>query len=298
MTYYMHSTTTSQHRKFQIDKMRLQFTHIFSLCCVILVSLCEGLSPTKKSSKWAEKDSPLPKTLDPHPRNLNRRVFASSCVLLFPNIARAVSPPSPRSLDVGEGVDVLTDARMSQKDAVFPISMEGLWICDRIVTQVEGDSFQAETAWRGLGGTGPLKANRSESFQTRFVRSSSFGDSGVVIDRAFEIASRANGKDISWTVEFPDTLKYDHTNLKVVQRSVELPSDKGFGFNELVRIDDGPIVRAAQIKRRYRRAFDEAGGRVVEGLEIMKTFRVLDGVAGTEFPTSVTKSQIRLRRSN
>jgi hypothetical protein len=245
----------------------------------------------KKSSGWRQQDNAVPKSLD-------RRVFVASGVLLFPTIAQAVGPPSPRSLDVGGGVDLLTDGRMPEKDALFPISMEGLWICDRIVTQVEGDAFQAEAAWRGLGATGPLKPNRSETFQTRFIRSSVFGDSGVVMDRAFEIASRANRKDVSWTVEFPDTLKYDNTKLKVVQRSVELPSDQGFGFNELVRIDDdGPIIRAAQIKRRYRRAYDETGARVVEGIEIMKTFRVLDGVAGTEFPTSVTKSQISLRRA-
>ena len=36
--------------------------------------------------------------------------------------------------------------------------------------------------------------------------------------------------------------------------------------------------------------------QVVEGLEIVKTYRVLDGVAGIEFPTSTTKSTLRLTR--
>ena len=36
--------------------------------------------------------------------------------------------------------------------------------------------------------------------------------------------------------------------------------------------------------------------RVVEGLEIVTTYRVLDGIAGTEYPTSTTKATIRLTR--
>ena len=82
----------------------------------------------------------------------------------------------------------------------------------------------------------------------------------------------------------------------MVKRKVEPPSDQGFGFDELYRVDDGLVTRAIQVKRRYRRNFDPDGNRVVEGLEIMKTFRVLDGVAGTEMPTSTTKSQLMLTR--
>ena len=44
-----------------------------------------------------------------------------------------------------------------------------------------------------------------------------------------------------------------------------------------------------------RRNF-EGDQRVVEGLEVVKTFRVLDGVAGTEYPTSTIRSQLRLTR--
>lgn len=35
----------------------------------------------------------------------------------------------------------------------------------------------------------------------------------------------------------------------------------------------------------------------MEGLEIVKTYRVLDGIAGAEMPTSTTKTQIRLSES-
>mmetsp|Transcript_2993 Transcript_2993/g.8175 ORF Transcript_2993/g.8175 Transcript_2993/m.8175 type:complete len:224 (+) Transcript_2993:308-979(+) len=46
----------------------------------------------------------------------------------------------------------------------------------------------------------------------------------------------------------------------------------------------------------HKSGYDDGGNRIVEGLEIMKTYRVLDGVAGTEMPTSTTKSMIRLTR--
>ena len=98
-------------------------------------------------------------------------------------------------------------------------------------------------------------------------------------------------------MENPDVLEFDSkVKLVVVKRSVEPPTDKGFGSDELIRVEDGVTTRAIQVKRRYRRAFDDQGNRVVEGLEIIKTFRVLDGIAGTEFPTSTIKSQIRLVR--
>ena len=119
----------------------------------------------------------------------------------------------------------------------------------------------------------------------------------MVLDRGFEFSSRAMTKDVIWTVEKPNSLELENKlKLIVVKRAVEVPSDKGFGFDELIRVEDGITTRAIQVKRRYRRSFDEQGSRVIEGLEIMKTFRVLDGIAGTEFPTSTVKSQIRLVR--
>ena len=89
----------------------------------------------------------------------------------------------------------------------------------------------------------------------------------------------------------------------MVQRKVELPSEKGFGFNELYRVTssaggifaDNKVQRAVRVARRYRRALDSNGNRIVEGLEIMNTYRVLDGISG-EKPTSTTKSQLKLSR--
>ena len=112
--------------------------------------------------------------------------------------------------------------------------------------------------------------------------------------------------------------------LRVVQRSVEPPSDKGWGSNELVRVTTSAgtgfgsyeIDYAARVKRRYRgsdpelseltnhiefepkpgldlyrryrRSYSESGERVIEGLEIVKTYRVLDGIAGTTRTRSLT----------
>jgi hypothetical protein len=226
---------------------------------------------------------------------LSRRSLISSLFIASPAAVLAVAPPPRNIIDVGGGFDLRSGNSLSNKDVVFPPSMEGLWNFERVVMQSEGDSYQAEVAWRSLGGASK-PFNRPESYQTRFVKSALIGDSGVVLDRSFDIQSRSGNLNVRWSADAPDTVQSDKINLLVVQRSVELPSDNGFGSNELFRIQEGPFERACQVKRRFRRAFDADGNRVVEGLEIMKTFRVLDGVAGTEMPTSTTKSQIRLTR--
>ena len=117
---------------------------------------------------------------------------------------------------------------------------------------------------------------------------------------------------MTWDVSSPNTLVYQRTvggrgsaaELRVVQRSVEVPSDQGWGSNELFRIrttgsvgfGDFTIDYAARVQRRFRRSYTPSGERLVEGLEIVKTYRVLDGVAGVEMPTSTTKSTLRLTR--
>ena len=57
----------------------------------------------------------------------------------------------------------------------------------------------------------------------------------------------------------------------------------------------GNILRAARVQRRFRRGFDQDGKRILEGIEIVKTYRVLDGIAGVEMPTSTVKSRLVLR---
>lgn len=133
---------------------------------------------------------------------------------------------------------------------------------------------------------------------------------GVVLDRGYDIDSRnQNQCKAAWDIDAPDVLVYEKdggtVEVAVVQRKIELPSENGFGFNELYRITssaggifgENKVQRAVRVQRRYRRALDENGNRIVEGLEIMKTYRVLDGIAGVEMPTSTTKSQIKFIRN-
>jgi hypothetical protein len=225
---------------------------------------------------------------------MNRHDFlvsASSSLLLS-----VAPPPAARDVDVGGGFDMLAEPQLTSKDVLYPPSMEGLWNCERVVTVSEGDSFAAETIWKALGG-GRKQNQEPESYLTKFIRSSLISDDFVVLDRGYDVLSRKGANNVVWSVDQPSQLSFDKTEVTVLRRVIEVPSDKGWGCQELVRIKDGPFVRAAFIKRRYRRSYDETGvNRVVEGLEIVKTFRVLDGVAGTEFPTSTTKSTIRMTR--
>jgi len=208
--------------------------------------------------------------------------FVSSSQIL---LTSTTMPPR----DVGDGLDLLQPAQLRAEDVVFPLSMEGLWTCQRVVKSVEGDAFAAETVWRALGGQGK-KITDPEQFSTRFIPLQNY----TVVDRSYEIKSRTGSDQVVW--QQPNLLQYDKIQLSVLRRIVEVPNDQGFGYQEFVAIQDGIFQRAAFVKRRYRRAYDESGNRVVEGLEICKTFRVLDGVAGIEFPTSTTKSQITLSR--
>ena len=228
----------------------------------------------------------------------DRADFLSTASLL---LAPAVTSPTTRSVDVGGAVDLLSPTlRLNKPDAFFPISMEGLWMCQRAVVSVDGDSFQASTVWKALGSKTALPA--PESYLTRFVPSPYDGDlkGYTVLDRAYDYTSRSGGTAAEWRVGPQDPpsshLQTKSTQLDVVWRIIELPNDQGFGSQELIRIQDGPILRAALVKRRFRRSFDEQQNRVVEGLEVVKTFRVLDGIAGTEFPTSTVRSQLRLTR--
>ena len=152
---------------------------------------------------------------------------------------------------------------------------------------------------------------------------------GVVLDRGFEFAARTRGAAVvAWDVRQPNALAYERrsrpagatvdgssgsvqsgqdgagsaTKLTVVQRQADL-SAAGFGFRELSRATTAagglfgakPVERAVRVQRRWRRAFANDGDRVVEGLELVSTYRVLDGVAGA-LPTSTAKSQLRLTR--
>lgn len=220
--------------------------------------------------------------------------------VLSPEAARsALGESAGRVAGLGGGADMLTALSATVPDVLFPVSLSGIWICRRNVVSIEGDSAQAAGAWRLLGGYEDV--HKPETYVVRFVDG---GADGVVLDRGFEVDSRVRGATVSWDRRHPNELSYARTSggrgsaatIRVVQRSAEAPSEKGWGSNELIRVTTndgslfGPIDYAVRVQRRYRRANDETGARIVEGLEIMKTYRVLDGIAGVEYPTSTTKS--------
>lgn len=239
-------------------------------------------------------------------------------------VAPGFETVAPRIEGIGGGADLLTASLPAAADALFPPSLNGTWVCKRTVLSVEGDTAQAQGAWRLLGGTGDIA--KPETFDLRYVVQPA--DSmippepitgldgrkyfGTILDRGYEMASRTGGADVTWDPRAPDTLAYQRSSggrgasaeLKVVERKIELPSEQGWGSNELVRVTTASnvlgssfdILYAARVRRRWRRATTESGARVVEGLEIVTTYRVLDGVAGVEYPTSTTKSTLRLTR--
>uniref|UniRef100_A0A7S4M4J1 DUF6816 domain-containing protein n=1 Tax=Odontella aurita TaxID=265563 RepID=A0A7S4M4J1_9STRA len=239
--------------------------------------------------------------------------------------------PGPRVEGIGGGFDVQSPppSAVASPDVIYPASLLGSWSVARTRTATEGDLGQAGVAWRLMGGGDDRKfaEGLDEKYDVRYVEappSSGAGAEyvfegkkmrGVVLDRGDELSSRKSAKfssDVRWDVNNPNFLRYvdgfgEPVELAVVQRRVEPPSSEaGFGSDELVRITAspggllksaaGPVVRAARVRRRFRRGFDADGNRIVEGLEIVTTYRVLDGIAGVEMPTSTTKSRLRMTR--
>ena len=256
--------------------------------------------------------------------SLDRRAFVTTTaalVVVVPIFSPAWAAVTGSLVDVGRGVDVSVDtssARLSDPNhLVFPSSFVGRYTCERTLLSVEGDAYQAQNAWRGLGGD-PGRAlfavgKAPEVYETQLIPLQEDGGSNyAVVDRSFEWASRSStttssssssggATSVQWNSQTPNTGTIGTTSLAVIQRSVILPNlDQGIvaGGQELVRLRDGtgPLAttRAVQVKTRFRPAASPPYD--LEGLELVKTYRVLDGIAGTEFPTSTTKSILKLKR--
>ena len=266
----------------------------------------------------------------------NRRTMVLSTIsgssLLIPTAADAMSGPPTYSSQpiqgrggsqtriegIGSGLDLTTSTVPSNTDVIYPASSLGSWTCQRIITSVEGDAGQAEVAWRCLGGPSAggdwkgvekymveLVLPPKQSIENTYTFDGKMFD-GVVLNRGLELEARSKDRKASWEVTNPTHYSYEQggrlTELDIVQRKIDLPSEQGFGYNEIVRIttaaggifgEGNKVQRAIRVQRRYRRALDGDGNRTIEGLELVKTYRVLDGVAGVEMPTSTTKSMIR-----
>ena len=250
---------------------------------------------------------------------------ASAAPLPLQTASSGTSPTTVRVEEVGGGFDLLSppSSAIKSSDIFYPASMAGTsWNVQRVITSVEGDANQAAVAWKSLGGGDEraFKEKLTEAYETKFVMApddmtgAEYAYEGktvrsAILDRYFEVFHRIAGDTVAkWDpTSAPNTLTYnrndDEVELVVVQRKIEPPSETGFGSDELIRIKSSAggafkslsVYRAARVRRRWRRGFDETTGkRVVDGLEIVTTYRVLDGVAGTEMPTSTTKSRIRM----
>jgi len=239
-----------------------------------------------------------------------RTLLAAGLTTLLP-VRIAVGAPAAQLADVlsqgrvpgiGGATDLQSD-RLRATDVLYPPALLGEWRLSRVVSGVEGDAGQAETAWRALGGSGSFL--QPETHSVRFIASPR-GQIGVVADRGFEYSQRT-GSPVEWAVARPDELRASTpggaVTLDVVQRTIEPYQPEppyGFGASELVRITSPAgglmgsgvsLQRAVKVSRRYRPADDG-----IDVLEIVKTYRVMDGVAGTEMPTSTTKSRLKLQR--
>lgn len=204
---------------------------------------------------------------------------------------------------IGGGTDLQAVDRFQATDVLYPPAILGEWQLYRVVSSVEGDAGQAETAWRVLGGHGDFR--KPEEHMIRFVPSR-HGQVGVVADRGWEYAQRT-GAQVEWSIAQPDKLRARTAagvvTLAVVQRDIEPFQQEppyGFGTSELLRVTSPAgglmgkgvsLERAIKVSRRYRPTADG-----IDVLEIVKTYRVMDGVAGTEMPTSLTKSRLKLQR--
>ena len=257
-------------------------------------------------------------------------LFSASILLLqpFPSYAlpNAIEEKGgtqrQRIQGIGGGFDLLSPPPLTFSDVYYPASMVNTkWRVQRVITSVEGDTGQAATMWSLLGGSNEFSLRLTEVYTVSFVEAPSMFQDGIynydgknmraaVMDRASSFSSRlgTSSKNIEWKKELPEQTVSYHNNkesitISTVQRKMEPPTEVGFGSDELLKVSSlgnsilgtsTTLDRAARIKTRCKRGYDDSTGkRIVDGIEIVMTYRVLDGVVGVEMPTSSCKSRIR-----
>ena len=249
-------------------------------------------------------------------------VIASSFCVHPSNAQTLTTSGIDRVEGVGGGLDLLSPKSLSYSEVFYPNSMINTkWKVQRVITSVEGDLGQAALSWQLLGGADEraFTSKLTEVYESTYISPPTTLDDAkyeyegkilqaAILDRGSELSSRTGvDKDtIEWDVK-SNSISYarnkdDKVNLTIVRRNNELPTDQGFGFDEIYRIESSAggifsgtnVYRAARVRRRYRRGFDEnTGKRILDAIEVVTTHRVLDGIAGIELPTSTTKSRLR-----
>ncbi|KAL7551122.1 hypothetical protein ACHAWF_014321 [Thalassiosira exigua] len=265
-------------------------------------------------------------------RGLAGSMSMTSSFFVLPKVSGAATPAplqtaggsAIRVEEIGGGLDLLSPnpSLLSSSDVFYPSSMINTrWKVQRVVTSVEGDLGQAALAWKLLGGSDEraFTSKLTEVYEVQFIAAPEamkdatyeYGGKSLraaILDRTSELSSRMNLAidAVDWDTDAIDSIGYtrnnDGVNIKVFQRKIERPTEVGFGSDEIYRIQSSAggifagtnVYRAARVRRRYRRGFDESTGkRILDCIEIVTTHRVLDGVAGIELPTSTCKSRLR-----
>lgn len=256
---------------------------------------------------------------------------ATSSTLFLPHACEA-APPLPlqtssggtvRIEEVGGGLDLLSPKPLSASEVFYPSSMaDTRWKVQRVVTSVEGNLEQSALAWKLLGGSDErtFTSKLTEVYEADFIaapenmKDASYTFDGkkmqsAILDRLSELSSRVGIEQglirlviQNNSIEYTRSKNDGPINITVVSRKIEPPTESGFGSDEIYRIYSSAggvfaganVYRCARVRRRFRRGFDESTGkRILDGIEIVTTHRVLDGVAGMELPTSTCKSRLR-----
>ena len=249
-------------------------------------------------------------------------VFPQPSLAATPVPLQSSSGAPVRIEELGGGFDLLSPKPITA-EVYYPSSMINTkWRTQRVVTSVEGDLGQSALAWKLLGGSDEraFTSKLTEVYESSFIAP----DEGMtdatytfdgkemqsaILDRSFELSSRTGiDKDTMQVDAKNNSIEYTRNNnegpinLAVVSRKIEPVTESGFGSDEIYRIFSSAggifagsnVYRCARVRRRFRRGFDESTGkRIIDGIEIVTTHRVLDGVAGIEKPTSTCKTRLR-----
>jgi hypothetical protein len=289
----------------------------------LLICLCGGVDALSASSR-SRRDALQ------NISAIGGGVFTSSSLFL-PQASHAATPlplqsssgASVRIEELGGGLDLLSPKPLSASEVYYPSSMiDTKWRVQRVVTSVEGNLEQSALAWKLLGGSDEraFTSKLTEVYEADFItapenmKDATYTFEGKamqpsILDRSLELSSRI-GIDKGSIQMDPQSNSIEYTrnnnegpvNLTVVARKIEPPTESGFGSDEIYRILSSAggifagtnVYRCARVRRRFRRGFDESTGkRILDGIEIVTTHRVLDGVAGIEMPTSTCKTRLR-----